>query len=109
MSRRSDGRFNDIYEHISLFLRSSSNRTSHNTIALFWIKLKANLSFRKMRSLFDMAHESESRRKWAVEAFDSMRKLLVEQFVPKYLGINHITKNEVRSYNTKYTKVRLCY
>ena len=60
-----------------------------------------------MGPLFNMAHESESRRKRAVDAFDSVRKLLVEPFVPKHLGINHMTKDEVRSRNTEYTKVRL--
>ena len=33
--------------------------------------------------------------------------LLVERFVPKHLGINHITKDEAKSHNTEYTKVRL--
>ena len=64
--------FNDIYEHVSPSLRSSSNRTSCNVIAIFWIKLKINLSFRQIGSLFNMAHESESTRKSVPDAFDSV-------------------------------------
>ena len=101
--------FNDIYDHISLFLQSSSNRTTRNVFAIFLIKLKTNLSFRQIGSLFNVAHESESRRKRAADAFDSVRKLLVEPFVPKHLGINHMTKDEARSHNKEYTKVRLAF
>ena len=32
--------FDYMYEQISSFLRSSSNRTSRNAFAIFWIKMK---------------------------------------------------------------------
>ena len=65
--------FNNMYEHVSSFLRSSSNRTSRNAFAIFWIKLKTNLSFRQIGSLFNTVYDSELRRKRAADAFDSVR------------------------------------
>ena len=88
--------FDYMYEQISSFLRSSSNRTSRNAFAVFWIKMKTNLSFRQIGSLFKTGNDSESRRKRAADAFDSIRTLLVELFVPKNLGITHITKEEAK-------------
>jgi hypothetical protein len=97
--------FDQMFNQISPFLRSSLNRTSRNAFAIFWIKVKTNLSFRQIGSLFNISNESELRRKRAADAFDSVRNLLVELFVPKYLGIGHITKEEAKAHNTAYTKV----
>ena len=98
--------FDYMYEQISSFLRSSSNRTSRNPFAVFWTKMKTNLSFRQIGSLFKIGNDSKSRRKRAADAFDSVRTLLVELFVPKNLGTTHITKEEAKAHNTSYTKVR---
>ena len=68
--------------------------------------MKTNLSFRQIGSLFKIDNLSESRRKRTADAFESVRTLLVELFVPKNLGITHITKEEAKAYNTSYTKVR---
>ena len=54
--------------------------------------MKTNLSFRQAVSLFRIGNDSQSRRKRADDAFDSLRTLLVELFVPKNLGVTHITK-----------------
>ena len=97
--------FDYMYDQISFFLRSSSNRTSRNAFAIFWIKMKTNLSFRQIDSLFKISDESESRRKRTANGFDSVRKLLVEVFVLKNMGIKHITKEQAKSHNTWYTKV----
>ena len=64
------------------------------------------LSLRQIGSLFNIGNDSESRRKRPADAFDSVRTLLVELFVPKDLDITHITKEEAKAYNTSYTKVR---
>ena len=64
--------------------------------------MKANLSFRhqQIESFFKIGNDSKSRRKRAAGAFDSVRTLLVELFVPKNLGGMHITKEEAKSHNT---------
>ncbi|CAF5136420.1 unnamed protein product, partial [Rotaria sp. Silwood1] len=87
-------------------LRSSCNRTIRNKFAMFWIKLKTNLSFCQIGSLFNMPGNSESRRKRVADAFDSVRELLVSHFVPQHLGIGHISVDDAKTHNTAYTKVR---
>ncbi|CAM4988188.1 unnamed protein product [Rotaria socialis] len=97
--------FNLMFQYISSHLRSSSNRTSRNAFASFWIKLKTNLSFRQIGSLFNMIGDSELRRKRASDTFDSVRELLMLHFVSAHLGIGHITIDEAKIHNTAYTKV----
>ncbi|CAF1519239.1 unnamed protein product [Rotaria sordida] len=97
--------FNLMFECISSHLRSSSNRTKRNCFAMFWIKLKTNLSFRQIGSLFNVPGDSESRRKRAADAFDSVRELLISHFVSKHLGIGHLTVDDAKTHNTAYTKV----
>ncbi|CAF3709271.1 unnamed protein product [Rotaria socialis] len=96
--------FNLMFQYISSHLRSSSNRTSRNAFASFWIKLKTNLSFRQIGSLFNMIGDSELRRKRASDTFDSVRELLMLHFVSAHLGIGHITIDEAKIHNTAYTK-----
>ena len=69
---RNKNQFDYMYEQFSSFLRSSSNRTSRNAFAIFWIKMKTNLSFRQIGSLIKISNLSESRRKRAADAFDSV-------------------------------------
>ena len=92
--------FDYMYEQISSFLRPSSNRTSRNAFAVFWIKMKTNLSFRQIGSLFKIGSDSESRRKRAADAFDSVRTLLVELFVPK--TFRHHAYNKRGSKSSQY-------
>ncbi|CAF1551245.1 unnamed protein product [Rotaria magnacalcarata] len=97
--------FNLMFQYISSHLRSSSNRTSRNAFAIFWIKLKTNLSFRQIGSLFNMIGDSELRRKRASDTLDSVRELLILHFVSAHLGIGYITIDEAKIHNAAYTKV----
>ena len=63
-----------MFDIISPYLRSSSNRHIRNALAMFWIKLKTNLSFRQIGSVFNIPGNSEDRRKRAADAFDSVRQ-----------------------------------
>ncbi|CAF0777785.1 unnamed protein product [Didymodactylos carnosus] len=95
--------FNLMFQYISNHLCSSSNRTTRNAFAIFWIKLKTNLSFRQIGSLFNMPGDSETRRKRASDAFDSIRELLILHFVSEHLGIGHTTVDDAKTHNTAYT------
>ena len=64
---------NSIFQEVSSFLHSSENRTSRNAMTIFWIKMKTNLSFRQIGSLFNMADDSEMRRLHTAHTFDSVR------------------------------------
>ena len=99
--------FDLIFDEVSRFLRSSENRTSRNAMAMFWIKLKTNLSFRQIGSLFNINGDSEKRRLCAAKAFDSVRNLLIKYFVPNHLGIKHMQIEDTKAHNTAYSKVSL--
>ena len=97
--------FDHMFEQISMHFHSSLNRTSRNAFAIFWIKVKTNLSFRQIGSLFNFPGDMESRRRRAADTFDSVTELLLTYFVPNHLGIGHITRDEAKDHNTSYTKV----
>ena len=69
----------------------------------FWIKLKTSLPFRQIGSLFSVPADSENRRKRAADAFDSIRLYLVEHFVPRHLGIGHLSRDEATKQNTSFS------
>ena len=97
--------FDSIFQEVSGFLRSSENRTSRNAMAIFWIKVKTNLSFRQIGSLFNMGDDSEMSRLRTSHTFDSVRELLVKHFVSKWLGIGHLKVEDTKAHNTSYSKV----
>ena len=99
--------FDKMFDYVSNHLRSSFNRTARNAFALFWIKLKTNLSFHQIGSLFHITDDVQTRRKRASDSFESVRKLMAEYFVSKHLGVGHLTRDEAKSHNTAYTKVRI--
>ena len=45
--------FQHMLQEVTPYLRSSTNRNPIDALAIFWIKLKTNLSFRQTRSLFN--------------------------------------------------------
>jgi hypothetical protein len=96
--------FDAMLEEVVPFLRSSCNRDRRNAFGMFWIKLKTNLSFRQIGSLFNVPGDGEARRKRAADAFDSVRQSLAEHFVPKHLGVGYLSRNEAKRHNTSFSK-----
>ena len=47
--------FECMLEEVTPYLRSSTNRNPIDSLAIFWIKLKTNLSFRQIGSLFNFS------------------------------------------------------
>ena len=95
--------FDDMVSLISPYLRSSSNRHIRNSVGMFWIKLKTSLSFRQIGSLLNVLGDSENRRKRAADAFDSIRLWVVEHFVPRHLGVRHLSRDEATKQNTSFS------
>ncbi|CAF3419459.1 unnamed protein product [Rotaria sp. Silwood2] len=95
--------FDNMFDIISPYLRSSSNRNTRNALAMFWIKLKTNLSFRQIGSVFNIPGNSEDRRKRAADAFDSVRQCLIEKFVPRHLGVQHLAREDAKKQNTSFS------
>lgn len=95
--------FDDMFGSVSPFLRSSSNRHMRNALAIFWIKMKTNLSFRQIGSIFNVPGDGENRRKRMADAFDAVRKALMENFVPLHLGAQHLSREEAIENNTSFS------
>ena len=74
-------------------IRTSRNREARNALAMFWIKLKTNLSFRQIGSLFNISGNVENRRKVVSRSFDSVCQVSTDVLVPKYLGISHLSRS----------------
>lgn len=88
---------------VSPFLRSSPNRHMRNALAIFWIKMKTNLCFRQIGSVFNVTGDGENRRKRMADAFDSVRNILVRHFVPLHLGAQHLSRDEAIKNNTSFS------
>ena len=96
--------FDMMFNVLSPFLRSSFNREPRNALAIFWIKMKTNLSFNQIGTLFNYVGDSETRRKRVADTFDSVQRLLVHNFVPLNLGVSHLTRDQALTHNTAFSK-----
>ncbi|CAF3337261.1 unnamed protein product, partial [Rotaria sp. Silwood2] len=93
-----------MFEVLAPFLRSSCNRDTRNALAVFWIKAKTNLSFNQIGILFNYRGDSDTRRKRVGGTFDSVRMILVRDFVPLNLGVGHLTREQALTHNTAFGK-----
>ena len=85
-------------------MRSSTNRTLRESLAVFWIKIKADLSFSQIASLLGIKEGNlESGRLRARDAFTSVREALATHFVPCFLGPDHLTPDQAKAHNTIYS------
>jgi hypothetical protein len=96
--------FDEIFEVLAPFLRSSCNRDNRNALAIFWVKAKTNLSFNQIGTLFSYKGDSETRRKRVADTFDTVRIILVRDFVPLNLGVGHLTREQALMHNTSFSK-----
>ena len=95
--------FEHMVNLVQPHIRTSSNREARNAMAMFWIKLKTNLSFRQIGSLFNISGDGDNRRKLISRTFDSIRQILIEKLVPQYLGIGHLSRTEAINHNTSFS------
>ena len=102
-NRWNQEQFENMFNLVSQHIRTTCNREARNALAMFWIKLKANLSFRQIGSLFNIPGDEENRRKLAARSFDSVRQVLLNKLVPKYLGISHLSRSEAIQHNTSFS------
>jgi len=87
------------------FVKKSPKRSKRNALAMFWIKLKTDLSFSQIASLFGMEDPRTLGRQIVSDAFDSVSDNLFAYFVPSHLGVNHLTPEQAQAHNTVYSKV----
>ena len=95
--------FESMFVLVRPHIQTSCNREARNALAMFWIKLKTNLSFRQINSLFNISGDGENRRKVVSRSFDSICQVLTDVLVPKYLGISHLFRSEAIGHNTPFS------
>lgn len=83
--------FNDLMSRLSTYdIRNSSNRSIRTTIAILLCKLRLGLSNTLLAILFQLSDKRAVSR-----TVKSARGALMKNFVPYYLGFNHITCHEI--------------
>ena len=85
-------------------MRNTGVRSLPESLAIFWIKLKADLSYSQIASLLGVKDENlESGRLRVRDAFLSVESALASYFVPSFLGPEHLTPEEAKAHNTVYS------
>ena len=85
-------------------MRSSRHRSPFEAVCLFWTKLKTNLSFRQIGTLFKIDTQEASIRRRVEDIFHTVLDNLNEILVPKYIGLTHISRSEALKHHTDYSQ-----
>ncbi|CAF0973702.1 unnamed protein product [Didymodactylos carnosus] len=94
----------DMAEIIEPVMNESKHRSVFNAICIFWIKMKTNLSFRQIGTLFRVDCPDQDIRKRVSDSFHSVAAAFEKVIVPQHLGIEHLTREMALSHQTAYTK-----
>ncbi|CAF2061545.1 unnamed protein product [Rotaria magnacalcarata] len=86
--------FNGNCNHLGM--RNTSNRSIHMAVGCLLTKLRLGLSNNVLATLF-----SFSSKRVVGKVIESARKSLVKNFVPKYLGFEHITRDKIIQDHTR--------
>ena len=91
------------FESMLTYLNGTSrmNRDKRNALAMFWIKLKTNLSFQQIALLFHL--DNDNGHKIVSFTVHSVADQLHCYFVPHYLGVDHLSREEAISHNTIFS------
>ncbi|CAF4626320.1 unnamed protein product, partial [Didymodactylos carnosus] len=84
--------------------RQSPNRSSELAVIIFWLKLRTNLSYDQIGTLMNYKTPLTDQRKRVSEACAAVQQALIRNFVPKYLGVQHLSRSEALKHQTPYTK-----
>jgi hypothetical protein len=53
--------------------------------------------------MFNIPGNGEDRRKRAADASDNVRQCLIKNLVPRYLGVQHLTREDAKRQNTSFS------
>lgn len=88
--------FVDICSHIKpSALRDTNNRSYRACIGIFLTKLRSGMSNKMLSAVFNIGKDSVRR------AITSARNAIVHDFVPSYLGFQHVSRKEVIEQHTR--------
>jgi len=93
-----------MHESIEGSMKQSKNRSSELALIMFWMKLRTNLSYDQIGSLMNYKSASGYQRKRVSEGCSSAQKALLINFVPRFLGAEHLTRTQALAHQTIYSK-----
>ena len=85
----------DLYNYVSPHVRNTPARSSLTTLVLFLFKMKSGLSNKFLSTLFGISKSSIRR------AIHSVRRVLMNEFVPYNIGFSHISREDVINQHTR--------
>lgn len=94
----------DMTSLIADRMHPSKHRLPFEAVCIFWVKLKTNLSFRQIGTLFKIQTREENIKKRVGESFHATAGYLYDTIVPLNLGFNHISRTDAIQHHTAYTK-----
>ncbi|CAC5411188.1 unnamed protein product [Mytilus coruscus] len=80
--------FNDLATHL-VSIRDTKVRSSRTCLGIFLTKMRSGMSNKLLATIFNVGKGKDSIRR----AVATVRKNLMQTFVPKHLGFNHISRN----------------
>lgn len=87
--------FEEICQCVNGHIRNTPARDLITTVGIFFFKLRSGLSNKLLSTLFGITKSSIRR------AIASVRKCLMSQFVPRHLGLDHISREELIANHTR--------
>ncbi|CAF3002747.1 unnamed protein product [Rotaria sp. Silwood2] len=93
----------DMTSLISPRMHKSKHRQPFEGICMYWTKLKTNLSFRQIGTLFKIETTDENIRRRVEDTFHKVSSYLYDALVPSYLGFNHLSRANAIAHHTAYT------
>jgi len=100
----SKARFAQFLPYLEKELNYSANRSLRDALAMFWIKVRADLSCSQIASLFGIDDPKEKGRIVVQNSIHAVADALHKNFVPEFLGTAHMTPENARdNHNTIYS------
>ena len=87
--------FEDLHSFISSEIRNTQNRGTRMSLGIFLFKLRSGMSNKLLATIFGISKSSLCR------AVKSVRAALMKSFVPHFIGLQHISREDVIQNHTR--------
>lgn len=87
---------------INLNMRTSCNRSIRNAVGLFLTKLRLGISNKVLTTIFQFSNPKAVSR-----TLSAVREAMVSNFVPRYVGFNNITRQDIIDHHSSGLATRL--
>ena len=98
----------DQLKSMTLFVASRMRYSKYcspfEAVGLFWTKLKTNLSFRQIDTLFKIDTQGNSVRRRVEDTFHGVLACLNETLTSEYLDLTHLSRIQVLDHHTAYSR-----